>query len=195
MTINPEESKKFDPRKLAKLNDPKRLEYLRPDLIWETVNLKNPRNVVDIGAGTGVFAVLFRKKMEDGAVYACDVSDIMVAWMRENLLPELKDSVIPVRMEESSVPLPDGRADFVYMINLHHELDEPGKILKESYRLLREGGRLAVIDWKKEETPEGPPLSIRVTGETIEVQMKAAGFRQVEGHPVLAFHSFVTGTK
>jgi len=26
------ESKKFDPKKLAKLNDPKRLEYLNPDL-------------------------------------------------------------------------------------------------------------------------------------------------------------------
>ena len=189
------ESKKFDPGKLAKLNDPARLEYLNPDLIWETVNAGNPGTVVDIGAGTGVFAVLFRRKMTGGMMYACDVSDIMVAWMKDNLPPELRDSVVPVKMEESSVPLPDGAADLVYMINLHHELDEPERILDESYRLLRAGGRLAVIDWKKEEMSEGPPLSIRVTGETIEGQMRAAGFRQVEDHPVLAFHSFVTGTK
>ena len=26
--------KKFDPKKLAKLNDPQRLEYLNPEIIW-----------------------------------------------------------------------------------------------------------------------------------------------------------------
>jgi hypothetical protein len=28
------ESRKFDPAKLAKLNDPKRLESLNPEVIW-----------------------------------------------------------------------------------------------------------------------------------------------------------------
>jgi ubiquinone/menaquinone biosynthesis C-methylase UbiE len=189
------ESKKFDPRKLAKLNDPKRLEYLNPDLIWDTMNPEHPRTVVDIGAGTGFFAFLFSGKMNGGRMYACDVSDIMVEWMKDNLPLKQKDSVIPLKMEESSVPLPDGAADLVYMINLHHELDEPEKITREAYRLLGKGGRLAVIDWKKTDTPEGPPLSIRVTVETIEDHMRSAGFLQIKDHSILAFHSFVTGTK
>lgn len=189
------ESKKFDPQKLAKLNDPKRLEYLNPDLIWDTLNPGNPRTIVDIGAGTGVFAVLFSRKMNGGRTYACDVSDVMVDWMRDNLPRELKYSVVPVKMEESAVPLPDGVADLVYMINLHHELDEPEKVAKEAFRLLRQGGKLAVIDWKKEETPEGPPLSIRVTVETIEEQMRDAGFSGIKDYSVLKFHSFVTGNK
>ncbi|MEJ2696238.1 MAG: class I SAM-dependent methyltransferase [Candidatus Sulfobium sp.] len=189
------ESKKFDPQKLAKLNDPKRLEYLDPDVIWDTLNLENPRTIVDIGAGTGVFAFQFSRRMSGGRTYACDLLDVMVKWMKENLPGELKDSVIPLKMEESSVPLPDGIADLVYMINLHHELEEPEKMTKEAYRLLRKGGSLAVIDWKREDTPEGPPLSFRVTAETIERQMKAAGFLQIGERPVLAFHSFVTGKK
>jgi ubiquinone/menaquinone biosynthesis C-methylase UbiE len=189
------ESKKFDPRKLAKLNDPKRLEYLKPDLIWDTVKPGTTRTIVEIGAGTGVFAVLFGRKMNGGRVYACDVSDIMVGWMKDHLPQDLKDSVIPVEMEEKSVPLPDGIADLVYTINLHHELDEPEEIAKEAYRLLRKGGTLAIIDWKKEETPEGPPFSIRVTARTIEEQMRAAGFSRIKDHQVLVFHSFVTGKK
>ena len=189
------ESKKFDPRKLAKLNDPGRLEYLDPDLIWKTAGVKDARTVVDIGAGTGFFAALFSSRMNGGKIYACDVSDVMLAWMKDNLQAGLRDSVIPLRMEESSVPLPDGAADLVYMINLHHELDDPERIMNESYRLLRDGGRLAIIDWKKEETPEGPPVSIRVTAETIGNQMKAAGFVKIENHPLLKFHSFVTGVK
>lgn len=189
------EERKFDPSKLQKLNDPGRLQYLNPDIIWETLNPAAPRVLVDIGAGTGVFSVLFARKIGHGKVYACDISDIMISWMKENLPAELRERVVPVRMDESSVPLQDGVADVVYMINLHHELEEPEKIIAEAHRLLKDGGKLSVIDWKKEETPEGPPVSIRVTEEEIARQMGGAGFSDVQLHRVLKFHSFVTGIK
>ena len=60
------ESRKFDPKKLEVLNDPKRLKILNPDLIWETVSVRNPGVLVDIGAGTGFFAVPFARKMKKG---------------------------------------------------------------------------------------------------------------------------------
>lgn len=187
--------KKFDPKKLAKLNDPRRLEYLNPEIIWGKVAIENPEVLIDIGAGTGFFALLFSRKMKKGRVYACDISDELLAWMNDNLPAESKGIVIPVKMEEASVPLPDGTADLVYMINLHHELDEPLKILEESHRLLKKGGKLMILDWKKEETPEGPPLDIRVTEETIEDQMRACGFLNVTKHAVLPYHHFLTGQK
>jgi ubiquinone/menaquinone biosynthesis C-methylase UbiE len=189
------EEKKFDPAKLGKLNDPKRLEYLDPALIWQTVAIANAHVLVDIGAGTGFFATRFLEMLAGGRVYACDISDAMIAWMKDNVLPDAGDAVVPVRMEESSVPLPDGIADLVYMINLHHELEEPEKIIAESRRILKNGGKLAIIDWKKEETPEGPPLSIRVREEDIRGQMTGGGFANVAAHRVLKFHSFVTGEK
>jgi ubiquinone/menaquinone biosynthesis C-methylase UbiE len=189
------EEKKFDPAKLHKLNDPRRLEYLNPGLIWETLALYDPHVLVDIGAGTGFFAALFAKKMTGGRVYACDISDVMIGWMKDNLLPGTGDAVIPVKMEERSVPLPDGMADLVYMINLHHELEEPEKVISEAHRIMNKGGILAIIDWKKEETPEGPPLSIRVSEEDIRRQVSAGGFSNIAAHRILRFHSFVTGEK
>jgi len=189
------ESKKFDPKKLAKLNDPRRLEHLNHDLIWEKAGLKNPSVVVDIGAGTGFFALLFSAKMKKGTVYACDISDEMLSWLEEHLPPESKGRVIPVKMEESSVPLPADMADLVYMINLHHELEEPLRIIREALRLLTRGGKLLIIDWKKEKTPEGPPVEIRVTEETIESQMLKAGFRDIMKYSVLPYHHFLVGEK
>jgi len=189
------ESRKFDPKKLAKLNDPKRLEYLNPDLIWEKAGLKNPSVLIDIGAGTGFFALLFSAKMKKGTVYACDISDEMLSWLEEHLPPESKGRVIPVKMEESSVPLPADMADLVYMINLHHELEEPLRIIREALRLLTRGGKLLIIDWKKEKTPEGPPVEIRVTEETIESQMLKAGFRDIMKHTVLPYHYLLVGEK
>ena len=189
------ESKKFDPKKLAKLNDPKRLEYLNPDLIWEKAGLKNPSVLIDIGAGTGFFALLFSEKMKRGKVYACDISDEMLSWLEDNLPSESKGRVIPVKMEESSVPLPDDVADLVYMINLHHELEQPQRVLGEALRLLTRGGKLLIVDWKKEQTPEGPPTEIRVTEETIESQMLKAGFRDIIKYAVLLYHYLLIGKK
>jgi ubiquinone/menaquinone biosynthesis C-methylase UbiE len=81
------------------------------------------------------------------------------------------------------------------MINLHHELEQPQKILDEARRLLTKGGKLLIIDWKKEETPEGPPIEIRVTEETIESQMLSAGFRDIVKYAVLPYHHFLVGEK
>jgi len=189
------DSKKFDPKMLAKLNDPKRLEYLNPDVIWEKAGLNSPQVLIDIGAGTGFFALLFSKKMGKGKIYACDISEEMLAWMNNNLPLESKRIVIPVKMEENSVPLSDGTADLVYMINLHHELEEPLRVLKESHRLIRKGGKLMIIDWKKEETPEGPPLGLRVTELTIESQMRKSFFSNISKYAVLPYHHFLLGEK
>ena len=52
------ESRKFDQVKLAKLNDPKRLEIPSPEVIWAKADLKNPEILVDIGAGTGFLVAM-----------------------------------------------------------------------------------------------------------------------------------------
>ena len=60
---------------------------------------------------------------------------------------------------------------------------------------MRDGGKLIIIDWKKEETPEGPPFAIRVTEETIERQMLDCGFKNIKKHSVLPYHNFLIGEK
>ena len=76
---------KFDTKNLDKLNNTKRLKWINPDLIWETLKLSNPITLIDIGAGTGIFAKEIAKKIPDGKIYACDSSSVMVDWMQENL--------------------------------------------------------------------------------------------------------------
>ena len=189
------ESRRFDPKKLDKLNNPDRLSYLDPGLIWDSVGLHSPKTIIDIGAGTGFFAFIFAGKMDRGKIYACDISDVMIEWITEHTPADIKESVVPLKMEENSLPLNDGIADLVYMINLHHELEQPVKLIVEACRLLEVGGMLAIIDWKKEETPEGPPVSIRVSEETIEHQMQGGGFGKIRKYGILPYHHFLVGEK
>jgi len=190
---------KFDTDKLEKLNDPERKKLLDPDIIWETLKLEDPEILVDIGAGTGFFAVPFSRKMKNGKIYACDVSEEMVSWMKNNLSKEDLEKIVPLKTEESRVDLPDCIADLVYMINVYHELENPQMMLRETYRILKENGRTAVIDWKKEEhsfySIPGPPLHRRVSKEIIKKELTDSGFDFISDLDILTHHSFIVGVK
>jgi ubiquinone/menaquinone biosynthesis C-methylase UbiE len=187
--------KKFNPKQLQKLTDPKRLEFQSPDLIWQTLHLKSPKVLVDIGAGTGFFAVPFCDKLADGIVYACDTSQVMIDWMREHIPAKYERKVIPLICEETTIPLENEIADLVYMINLHHELENPQATLGDSVRMLKKGGSLLVIDWKPEVTPAGPPLEIRVPESVIMEQFAMAGLMEIRRYDVLPYHYFIVGSK
>ena len=151
--------------------------------------------LIDIGAGTGFLALPFARQSPGITVYACDLQEEMLAWLREHIPADLKNRVKPMKMEETRVPLPDGIADLVYMSNLHHELEDRNAIMKAAHRLLKPGGTVMVLDWKKEETPMGPPVAIRVTEDEIAEDIKNAGLSAVTRHGVLQYHNMVTGVK
>jgi len=186
--------KKFDPKKLKKLNDPQRLTDIPPDYIWEKLHIEKPGVFVEIGAGTAFFSVAFLQKYEPSTLYACDLSEVMINWIKENVSPKYPD-IIPIKTGEHNVPLDDGIADLVFMINLHHELENPFLSVEEAYRILKPDGKIFVVDWKKKDMPEGPPTEIRCLPEQVKEQLVDAGFEQVDIYNELQKHFLVVGKK
>lgn len=191
------ESRKFDPARAEKLNDPRRLEMLPPDILWHAVGAGSPSTVVDIGAGTGLLTAAFARLAPDAHFYAADISPDMLAFMRAHLPADVAGRVTPVLSTETSVPLPDDVAGVVTTVALYHELDDPPALLREVHRLLAPEGRLLIVDWKKgaAAADHGPSDSHRVSGEQIAAALREAGFTGVETHEVLEHFSVVTGTR
>ena len=186
--------KKFDPKKLHKLNNPSRLIDIPVEYIWSKISILRPDVLVDIGAGTGFFSIPFLDYVQDGKIFACDISDSMIQWMKTNITPQYPN-IVPLAMEESTVPLEDGIADLVYMINLHHELDNPQAILEESFRILKNDGSIFIVDWKKEEMAEGPPQHIRYLPEKVKDQLVSAEFANVHIFNEMPKHFLVVAEK
>ena len=186
--------KKFDPKKLQLLNDPQRLIDIPPDFVWEKLHIEKPGVFVEIGAGTAFFSVAFLKIFEPSTLYACDVSEVMIDWVKTNVSSKYPN-IIPVKAEEHTVPLADGIADLVFMIDLYHELDNPSLSLKEAYRILKSDGTIFVVDWKKKDMPEGPSIKIRCLPEQVKEQMANAGFKDVEIYNELQKHFLVVGKR
>ena len=182
---------KFDISRLERLRDPERLETMNPDKIWAVLADGLIINtLVDIGVGIGFFAIPFARKIKRGKVYGCDLHPEMLKYLEAAMEKEGVDNIEPVRCGEVEVPLEDGIADVVIMVNLHHELDFRDRSLAECRRLLRSGGKVAVIDWKPIQTEHGPPMEIRIPPEQVLEELTAAGFQRTAEHDIMPNHYF-----
>lgn len=188
------ENKKFNPQKLDKLNNPERLREIPVDRVLLLAKVERPEVIIDLGAGTGLFSIELAKFYPGSKIYACDISNVMINWMNEHIMMK-HGNIIPLRMEEYQVPLKDGIADFLLMINLHHELDDPAKTLTECRRLLKPEGKLAISDWKKDRTEHGPPAEIRCEPGEIKDQLLTAGFDQINIHMGFVNNFLITAVK
>lgn len=186
---------KFDVSKIARLDDEGRLTELDPEVMWNALGRPSPEVIVDVGAGTGLFARRFASLAPAAAVFAVDTEPVMIRWMDEHADPSLGERLRPLLAEETRVPLPDDSADLVVMLNLHHELVSPADSYADAFRLLRLGGQILVADWARTDAPGGPPQEIRATFEQIAAMLRAVGFQGVTRHDGLPRHTLVTAYK
>ena len=60
-----------------------------------------------------------------------------------------------------------------------HEASDRKRFLAEARNLLKQGGRLAVLDWYRQAMEEGPPLEKRVSNQEAKEMGETAGLRFV----------------
>lgn len=182
---------KFDPEKSHLLDDPKRLKSEPPERIWEVINKNKTRVLIDLGCGTGYFAIPFASELgPDSLVCACDISFHMLEKLKINNL-----NIAAVQIEEEIIPIKDNFADLVFMGNLYHELNNRKGILQESRRILRSAGKIVIWDWEKQQMDMGPPLNSRIPLEVVENELKEQGFTDLEFYDILPYHNLLTAFK
>lgn len=177
-------AEKFDPAHADRLENPARLVELPPANVVALLDLRGAETVVDYGAGTGLFTLPIAQALPQGRVFAVDEHAELLAYLREKVaaagLPA--DRVVAVHTGENRVPLPDGGADRILLLNvLHHVWDEPAA-LGEIVRLLAPGGRLVVVDFAQMDRPVGPPNDHVLSLEEARACVAGMGLRELAVH-------------
>lgn len=168
---------KFDAKKLDKLNNIERLNLIDTNAIIKELDLPNKSIIVDIGIGTGIFSENFLNQLPNSKGFGFDISKEMINWIKENRLPSLNGRLDVSIMNENELPLDENTADFIFMITVHHELENPVNLLKDVKRVLKSNGKLLICDWK-----EGAHNHY-VSKESILNDLKMASFNNIKELP------------
>jgi ArsR family transcriptional regulator len=159
--------------------------------------------VADLGCGEGyltIEAALWAEK-----VYAIDRSPDVLARAKAMATRRRARNIVWKRGELEKVPLKDASVDVAIASQALHHADDPARALAESWRILRPGGRLLVLDLRQHDetwvqdklgdqwlgfTPDGLESLITTAG-FVDVAVRLGARRAGDPFAVL----IATGTK
>ena len=127
-----------------------------PDKALEALGTLTGLTVADVGAGSGYFTVRLSARVgTNGRVYANDLQPEMLKMLAARLARENVRNVTLVHGDVDDVKLPPAAIDLMLMVDVYHECSEPQKMLRTIRTALKPGGRLVLLEYRKED-PEVP---------------------------------------
>ena len=166
---------------IRQLLSPERLEASDPFVILSFCPLNVHDTVADIGCGPGYFAIPLGKHVFDGKVYALDAQQEMLDAAKEALQKVNLTNVELVLTKDERLPLDDDSLDGALAAFVVHGAGAKG-LLEETRRCLRNGGWLALLEWHKDKTVDGPPVRQRIEEARLRAMAEKAGFRYTARH-------------
>jgi len=179
----------FDPKHAAFLESETRKAWQDPKEILELLTITTQMVAADLGCGNGFFTVPLSCKTKK--VYGIDVQKEMLELLEQKLC-KLKIENIELRLSgEKTIPLDDKHVDLLITVNTLHEFPDRTKTIKEIQRVLKPNGHVLIVDFKKEETPHGPPVQIRVSQLQAKQLFEEQGFSLIKSHELLYHYVLV----
>ncbi len=168
-------------------------QLIDPSLLFEKAQLQSGMRVADFGCGRTGHLVFPAAHIvgEKGIVYAVDIlKDVLDA-----IAKRMKaDGVLNVHTVWSDVErigattIPQQSVDVVFLVNALGAMTDHGSVLGEAKRLLKQKGRLVLVDWLKQGLSFGPKPAQYVNFSLCIDEAKIHGFVLQEQFPVGKYH-------
>ncbi len=129
----------------------------------------------DIGCGPGYFTLPLAQKVKK--VYAVDISEKMLDVCKTRAEDASIYNIDYIVSSAESFNLLPNSIEKALFVTVFHELDDKKEAVKEIKKILREEGRVYIIDWKYEELDYGPSIEHKLPASEVIDYFVNEGFR------------------
>ena len=153
---------------------------LSPAAIVSQFYLQKDDWVADFGSGHGFFTIALADAVgPEGRVYAIDIQKASLDVLRAKAQTA---RLLNIHLIWGNVDAPLGSKlrneilDFVLVANTLFQCEQKEVAIEEASRILKSGGKLAIIEWSGGKIPFGPPPELRIPPETVKDIATKIGF-------------------
>jgi SAM-dependent methyltransferase len=154
-----------------------RVIWQKPELVISILGDLEGKTVADIGAGTGFFT--FRLVPKAKKVIGIDIDQRFITFLDsiKVRLPIEYRSRFESRLAKPENPmLKNEEVNVVVVVNTYGYIENRVAYLKLLKQGMTKGGRLLIIDFKKNNVPVGPSDEFKVSLQQVEKELLSAGF-------------------
>ncbi|MCL4473044.1 MAG: class I SAM-dependent methyltransferase [Actinobacteria bacterium] len=139
--------------------------------------------MADIACGIGNYSLAAARKMAPGGkIHAFDLWREGIEELNRRIVAEgVTNLTAAVADASKHIPLADDSVDVCLIATALHDLieDHTGEgAVREIARVLKPGGRLVIVEFKKVEGSPGPPLHIRLSPGQLDEFVEPFGFEK-----------------
>lgn len=167
--------------------------FQKPDEVIQALALRPGERVADVGAGSGYFTLRVARAVGPrGQVLAIDINPDLLEFLDRRAKEEGLANVKTVRVGKDDPRLPPAGVDTVLMVDTFHYVTDRAGYARTLRAGLAPGGRIAIIDYLPwTDLPGAPPPERRLSRESLDEAMAAAGLVPAKVHEFLTEQLFV----
>lgn len=195
--INPHDLKPFaeTQKYIDFLERSDRAAWQKPDAVIKELHLSGADKIADVGAGSGYFTFRFARAVPEGIVYAIDIEPEMLRHIHHKAMTGKIRNISVVKSTPDDPAIPAG-VDLVFVCDVLHHVKKPGAWLKKLSAQMKKGARLAVIEFREGDLPEGPPAAVKIPKNKLVAMITANNFSmETEKTEILPYQEFLIFVK
>jgi ubiquinone/menaquinone biosynthesis C-methylase UbiE len=158
--------------------------FLSPNQIFQQMDIKKGMTIADLGCGSGFMAVAAAQIVgDDGKVWAVDVQKKALSEMNSNIkLHGLRNvETLWANIEKvGSLKIENDSVDISLLIHILHQSKKRKEIFEETKRITKKGGKIVIIEWRKEDISMGSSMELRLDRDQLLKEAEKAGLQHIK---------------